>query len=401
MEAPRSRRKLEEEGNTRLMTLFSFRSCFDGAVPPTVADPAALGTVAFRAVSFCEPFRAASGYGWYLYPPLDCFVKWDGTSFRWLAEGCPDWLPLTEVAAQTMLRVRDGEAPDDDPVLGLPVFSVAPEPGLLQVWTGLVAHTPPEPRAPATASRRPAVRRQERAAGEPGRAARGRCDHRGRRGRRRPGGGQDVAGGALGPPCPRPLPRRPAVCAAAPVRAGRARAVPGGGGGRGAGGVRRARGGRTRLVGLVAAEGARPVTLDPLSAREAREFLGGRLGAARVAAEPEAADRLGALCARLPLALAIVAARAGTCPQLPLGALVEEMRDAGGVLDALDGGDPEIDLRAAFARSYRSPRGPPGCTGCSASTRGPRSPRPSPPGCWASRSGGSGRCSRSWAGPTW
>ncbi|MEU5104508.1 MULTISPECIES: hypothetical protein [unclassified Streptomyces] len=119
-------------------------------------------------------------------------------------------------------------------------------------------------------------------------------------------------------------------------------------------------------------------------------------------AEPEAADRLGVLCARLPLALAIVAARAGTCPQFPLGALVEEMRDAGGVLDALDGGDPEIDLRAAFARSYRSlPRGPPGCTGCSASTRGPRSPRPSPPGCWASRSGGSGRCSRSWAGPTW
>lgn len=112
--------------------------------------------------------------------------------------------------------------------------------------------------------------------------------------------------------------------------------------------------GRTRLVGLVAAEGARPVTLDPLSAREAREFLAGRLGAARVAAEPEAADRLGALCARLPLALAIVAARAATCPQFPLGALVEEVRDVDGVLDALDGGDPEIDLRAAFARSYRS-----------------------------------------------
>ncbi|MFK4272134.1 DUF6065 family protein [Streptomyces milbemycinicus] len=137
-------RKLEEEGNTRLMTLFSFRSCFDGAVPPTVADSAALGTAAFRAVSYCEPFRAASAYGWYLYPPLDCFVKWDGASFRWLAEGYPDWLPLTEVAAQTMLRVRDGEAPDDDPVLGLPVFSAAPEPGLLQVWTGLIARTPPE-----------------------------------------------------------------------------------------------------------------------------------------------------------------------------------------------------------------------------------------------------------------
>ncbi|NUS83500.1 MAG: hypothetical protein HOY75_12325 [Streptomyces sp.] len=111
---------------------------------------------------------------------------------------------------------------------------------------------------------------------------------------------------------------------------------------------------RTRLVGLVAAEGAWPVTLDLLSAREAREFLAHRLGAARVAAEPEAAGQLGEMCARLPLALAVVAARAATCPHFPLGAVVEELRDACVGLDALDSGDPATDLRAAFARSYRS-----------------------------------------------
>ncbi|MEU5646130.1 AfsR/SARP family transcriptional regulator [Streptomyces milbemycinicus] len=110
---------------------------------------------------------------------------------------------------------------------------------------------------------------------------------------------------------------------------------------------------RTRLVGLVAAEGAWPVTLDLLSAREAREFLAHRLGVARVAAEPEAADQLGEVCARLPLALAVVAARAATCPHFPLGAVVEELRDACVGLDALDSGDPATDLRAAFARSYR------------------------------------------------
>ncbi|MDX3227932.1 BTAD domain-containing putative transcriptional regulator [Streptomyces sp. ME19-01-6] len=111
---------------------------------------------------------------------------------------------------------------------------------------------------------------------------------------------------------------------------------------------------RTLLVGLVAAEGARPVTLDLLSASEAREFLAHRLGAARVAAEPEAADQLGEVCARLPLALAVVAARAATCPHFPLSTLVEELRDACVGLDALDSGDPATDLRAAFARSYRS-----------------------------------------------
>ncbi|WP_129841081.1 DUF6065 family protein [Streptomyces sp. RFCAC02] len=124
-------------------TPFSFRACFDGAVPPTAADPAALGTAPFRAVSHCEPLRAASGFGWYLYPPVDCFLKWDGSSFRWLAEGWSDWLPLTDVAAGTMLRLLGGDPPDD-PVLGLPVLSAAPEPGLLQVWTGLIARTPPD-----------------------------------------------------------------------------------------------------------------------------------------------------------------------------------------------------------------------------------------------------------------
>ncbi|MFD7700881.1 DUF6065 family protein [Streptomyces caelestis] len=31
-----------------------------------------------------------------------------------------------------------------DPLLSLPVFTPAPEPGILQVWTGLIAVTPPE-----------------------------------------------------------------------------------------------------------------------------------------------------------------------------------------------------------------------------------------------------------------
>ncbi|MFC4531754.1 DUF6065 family protein [Sphaerisporangium dianthi] len=125
------------------MTSFSFRACFDGVVPPTAADPSVLGTPPFRAVSYCEPFRAASGFGWYLYPPVDCYIKWDGTAFHWLMESAGDWMPLTNVAARTLIRLLGGE-PADDAFLGLPVFATPPEPGLLQIWTGLVAVTPPE-----------------------------------------------------------------------------------------------------------------------------------------------------------------------------------------------------------------------------------------------------------------
>src|SRR5262249_32133969 len=63
---------------------------------------------------------------------------------------------------------------------------------------------------------------------------------------------------------------------------------------------------RTQLSGLVAADGAHPITLDLLTPAEARELLARRLGADRVAAEPEAVEEIITRCVRLPLALAIV-----------------------------------------------------------------------------------------------
>jgi len=52
------------------------------------------------------------------------------------------------------------------------------------------------------------------------------------------------------------------------------------------------------------------LNLDVPTETEAAELLAARLGADRVAAEPEALAALLRLCARLPLALAVVAARA-------------------------------------------------------------------------------------------
>ncbi len=112
---------------------------------------------------------------------------------------------------------------------------------------------------------------------------------------------------------------------------------------------------RTRLTGLVASEGAYPLTVDLLSHGAARELLSSRLGAARVASEPEAVDDIISACAGLPLALTIVAARAATNPQFALVTFTRELRHARGGLDLLaDGGDATIDVRAAFMCSYRT-----------------------------------------------
>ncbi|CAL9490037.1 AfsR/SARP family transcriptional regulator [Streptomyces sp. enrichment culture] len=112
---------------------------------------------------------------------------------------------------------------------------------------------------------------------------------------------------------------------------------------------------RSRLTGLVVGEGAFPLTLDQLPFSEAHDLLARRIGADRLAAEPEAADEIITRCARLPLALAIVAAHAVGRPGFPLATIAEEVRECHGSLDAFTGGDDlTTDVRAVFSWSYRA-----------------------------------------------
>ncbi len=111
---------------------------------------------------------------------------------------------------------------------------------------------------------------------------------------------------------------------------------------------------RNQLAGLVAADGAHPITLDLLTDTEAQELLSRRIGTDRAAAAPQAVQEIITRCARLPLALAIVAARAATHPQFRLPTLAAELRDTGDRLDVLSGDDPHSDVRAVFSWSYRT-----------------------------------------------
>jgi tetratricopeptide (TPR) repeat protein/transcriptional regulator with XRE-family HTH domain len=110
---------------------------------------------------------------------------------------------------------------------------------------------------------------------------------------------------------------------------------------------------RSELSALAAREGARLLSLDVLPDKEANELLTARLGKARAAAEPTAITDLATLCARLPLALSVVVARAAAAPSLPLAALVAELTELRGRLDALDVGDPAANVRTVFSLSYR------------------------------------------------
>ncbi|MEU6074697.1 BTAD domain-containing putative transcriptional regulator [Micromonospora sp. NPDC047074] len=115
---------------------------------------------------------------------------------------------------------------------------------------------------------------------------------------------------------------------------------------------------RSRLSGLVATEGAHPVSLGPLPLGDAHRMLVRRLGAARLTAEPAAVTTIAARSAGLPLALAIVASRMVGHPHFPLRAIAEELELAHGSLEGFTGVDAETDVRSVFSWSYRALSGP-------------------------------------------
>ncbi|MEU8819949.1 BTAD domain-containing putative transcriptional regulator [Actinoplanes sp. NPDC048796] len=106
---------------------------------------------------------------------------------------------------------------------------------------------------------------------------------------------------------------------------------------------------RTRLARLDRTMGAHLMTLDVPGPEEARASLVSRIGPDRAEAEASALDEIIERSGRLPLALALVAARAGD-QQLP--AIAADLRSARRSLDAFDDENLDNDLRAIFSWSY-------------------------------------------------
>jgi tetratricopeptide (TPR) repeat protein len=110
---------------------------------------------------------------------------------------------------------------------------------------------------------------------------------------------------------------------------------------------------RDQLPGLTTA-GARPLALDLLTERESHDLLASRIGSGRLKAEPAAVHEIIRRCARLPLALAVVGARAATYPRFALDALADELGEPLDTLDLFLGGEAGRGVRAAFSSSYRT-----------------------------------------------
>ncbi|WP_433700814.1 ATP-binding protein [Nocardiopsis sp. CA-288880] len=116
---------------------------------------------------------------------------------------------------------------------------------------------------------------------------------------------------------------------------------------------------RTRMSGLVIREGAHRVSVETLSPAESVRLLRTVIAGHRADDDETELVEVALLCARLPLALRIVAERAAARPHMPLRDLITELRDESGIWDTLSvSGEGEADeadaVRTVFAWSYRA-----------------------------------------------
>jgi len=111
---------------------------------PQRADRSAAGSLPTRAFRYCEPATSASGFGYYIFPPIGFALRWDGHDMMWTWDGVGgQWFPLKSAQFPGFRDLFDSIAPDGIKEFSPPFLGALQEPGLIQMWTGLIARTAP------------------------------------------------------------------------------------------------------------------------------------------------------------------------------------------------------------------------------------------------------------------
>ena len=116
----------------------TFHTAIPGCRAPMRADASVLGTLPARGFQYCEPLRTASSFGWYVFPPLDFTLQWDGSQVIWTYRGAKAWYPLTSAQFPGYRAVFDNVAPRRLRGCAPPFLTAVSGMGIIQVWTGLM-----------------------------------------------------------------------------------------------------------------------------------------------------------------------------------------------------------------------------------------------------------------------
>lgn len=116
--------------------------------PPKRAERSAAGYLPSRAMRYCDALTSATGYGYWVFPPMDIRLIWDGEQVFWSYGADETWLPLSgtdsgAVQFPNYSAVFDETAPEFLQGYSPPFLTALPEAGGVQIWTGLLAKTRP------------------------------------------------------------------------------------------------------------------------------------------------------------------------------------------------------------------------------------------------------------------
>lgn len=129
---------MEAESSDRLAR---FHVLLKQARPPQRADRSAGGMLPTRAFRYCEAVTTASAFGWYVFPPIGFSLLWDGERVFWTFDGADDWAPLSRAQFPGFAAEFDNDAPEHIKGYSPPFVAALPEPGVVQIWSGLIART--------------------------------------------------------------------------------------------------------------------------------------------------------------------------------------------------------------------------------------------------------------------
>ena len=115
---------------------------------PKRAERSAAGFLPSRAMRYCDALTSATGYGYWVFPPLTLRLTWDGEQVFWSHGEDERWLPLSGTDSGAIQypdfgEIFDGVVPENLRGYSPPLLSALPELGGIQIWTGLLAKTRP------------------------------------------------------------------------------------------------------------------------------------------------------------------------------------------------------------------------------------------------------------------
>ena len=123
--------------------LITFYRLVPEARLPQRADRSAGGMLPARALRYCQPVTTASAFGYYVFPPIDLALKWNGVDIVWTYKGAGEWYPLGAAQFPDFSAYFDKRAPRDIKGFAPPFIGSGTKPANVQLWTGLIARTAP------------------------------------------------------------------------------------------------------------------------------------------------------------------------------------------------------------------------------------------------------------------